>query len=127
MAKYIMRHLLKKKRPAQEFAVDSAGVNSSGGSYMSIGTFDELVSNNIPFQAHVSKQFTEREYDNFKRVIALDKSVLARVKEISKGDPDNKVRLLDVEDPWITGDYHKAFEDIFKGCEALLNELTEEK
>lgn len=126
MAKYIMRHLLKKERPAQEFSVDSAGCNSDGGSFMSIGTFDELVNNNIPFQAHVSKPFTKREYENFKRVIALDSNVFKCAKEISKGDPDNKIRLLEVEDPWITGDYHKAYEEIFKGCAALLNELMEE-
>ncbi|MBR0103905.1 MAG: metallophosphoesterase [Selenomonadaceae bacterium] len=125
MAKYIMRHLLAKAG-LKELSVDSAGCNSNGGSFMSIGTFDELVNNNIPFQAHVSKPFTKREYENFKRVIALDSNVFKSVKEISKGDPDNKIRRLEVEDPWITGDYHKAYEEIFKGCAALLNELTEE-
>lgn len=125
MAKYIMRHLLAKAG-LKEVSVDSAGCNSDGGSYMSLGSFNELIQNNIPFQTHVSKPFTKREYDNFKRVIALDKNVLARVKEISKGDPDNKVRLLEVEDPWHTGKYPKAYEAIFKGCAALLNELKEE-
>ncbi|MBR6712507.1 MAG: metallophosphoesterase [Selenomonadaceae bacterium] len=125
MAKYIMRHLLAKAG-LKELSVDSAGCNSNGGSFMSIGTFDELVNNNIPFQAHVSKPFTKREYENFKRVIALDSNVFKSVKEISKGDTDNKVRLLEVEDPWITGNYHKAYKEIFKGCAALLNELTEE-
>ena len=125
MAKYIMRHLLAKAR-LKEVSVDSAGCNSDGGSYMSRGAFNELIENNIPFQTHVSKPFTKREYDNFKRVIALDKAVLARVKKVSKGDPDNKVRLLEVEDPWDTGDFPKAYAAIFKGCEVLLNELTEE-
>ncbi len=30
----------------------------------------------------------------------------------------------DVADPWYTGDFEEAFQDILEGCEAMLNELS---
>lgn len=124
MAKYIMRHLLRSARLDKDILVDSAGCNTEGGSYMSRGAFNELIQNNIPFDTHISKTFTQREYQNFKRVVALDMDVFNRVKEISGGDPDKKIRLIEVEDPWYTGNYHKAYEVILKGCETLLKEFN---
>ena len=43
-------------------------------------------------------------------------------------DPEGKVHLLmsytgtgrDVADPWYTGDFETAFQDILTGCEAML-------
>ena len=126
MAKYIMRYLLALNG-LKEILVDSAGTKVNGGSYMSYGAFNALKLNNIPCKTHISKPFTLREYNNFKYVIAMDKGVLKRVKEISCGDPDNKIHLIEVEDPWGTGDYSKAYSDIFKGCVAFLKELAFQK
>lgn len=48
------------------------------------------------------------------------------------GDPQNKVfRLLeftgenrDVADPWYTGNFDKAYDDILKGCKAFLENVN---
>ena len=82
----------------------------------------ELEDNGINFQTHISKPFTEREYKNFKLVVALDRNAFERAKEISDGDPNKKIRLLEVEDLFVTGDYEKAYKEIFKICENILKE-----
>ena len=50
------------------------------------------------------------------------------LQRIIPDDPQKKIHLLmsytgsgrDVADPWYTGDFEKAFQDILEGCEAIL-------
>lgn len=126
MAKYIMRHLTGNK-----ILIESAGCDAGGG-YISNEACEVLAKNNIAPNLHISKPFTAHEYQNYKRVIALDKEILAQAKKISGGDPDNKIRLfkddngneIAVDDPYITGDYDKAYAEIYRGCRTLLKELA---
>ncbi len=126
MAKYIMRHLTGNK-----ILVESAGCDAGGG-YMTYEASEVLKRNGIEFSFHVSKPFTAREYQNYKKVIALDKEILAQAKKFSGSDPDNKIRLFKgdngneivVDDPYITGDYDKAYAEIYRGCQTLLKELA---
>ena len=131
MAKYIMRHLLAQKDLSGNVLVDSAGCGTHGGSQMSRKAQVILDKERIPRDAHVSKQFTRKEYDKFKCIIALDEYILLNAKIISKGDPDNKIRLftdadgyrLSVEDPYPDGDYWKTYKNIRIGCSSLIDEL----
>ena len=55
--------------------------------------------------------------------------------EIICGDPQHKTALLmaytgearEIEDPWYTGRYDVVYDEINAGCEALLNELEQER
>ena len=131
MAKYIMRHMLAEKNLSDKFVVDSAGCNTYGGAPLSKGAREMLSKYHIPFGAHISKPFNEREYRKFKCVIALDEDMLRLAKKKSGGDPDNKIRLftdlegheLNIDDPFYTNDYEKAYAAIKLGCMALLTEL----
>ena len=57
---------------------------------------------------------------------------LAAMRRICGGDPAGKMhRLLDytarpadIADPWYTGDFDAAWNDIESGCRALLGQLT---
>ena len=127
MAKYIMQHLTSNK-----ILIESAGCDADGGYYISNEAYEVLAKDNIVPNFHISKPFTAREYQNYKRVIALDREILERAKKISGGDPDNKIRLLKddngnefvVNDPYITRDYDKAYAEIYRGCRTLLKELA---
>ena len=56
----------------------------------------------------------------------------AAAPETRHGDPAEKIRMLkdfggkkiNVDDPWCSGDYAKAYEEIFIGCSELLKELS---
>lgn len=135
MAKYIMRHLLKTARLADKIFIDSAGYDEDcGGFFMSSGACEALENNGVGFRTHISKPFAIREYQNFKCVVALNRAIKEKLIAISRGDPDKKIRLLkdadgneiDVVDPFGTGDYEKAYADILRGCEVLLNEIRKE-
>ena len=73
-----------------------------------------------------------REYDLF---VGMDSRNIRNMNIMLGGDPDGKVlRLLDltecsgdVADPWYTGDFRATYEDITRGCEALLEFLLSKK
>ena len=58
----------------------------------------------------------------------MDASNFRLIKHIIPSDPDGKIHLLmsytgtgrNVADPWYTGDFETAFQDILEGCEAML-------
>ena len=132
MAKYILRHLLAEAGLANKIFVDSAACHARG-SGLSNRAYKTLKSHDIPFDEHVTKNFTPELYKNFQCVIALDKDIFEQVVKISGGDPDKKILMLtdadgkeiDVADPWLTDNYQKAYDDIFRGCEVLLKEIID--
>ena len=133
MAKYIMRNLFEEVGASKKFYVDSSGCKSFSGDIITTEAAEELRKNNIPLEAHKSKPFMQEDYKNFKYIIALDENILEQAKKISGGDPENKIRLLkdfqgneiNVEDPFGTNRYPQAYEKIYLGCSALLEELLQ--
>ncbi len=61
----------------------------------------------------------------------MDSENLRGIRRIIPDDPDSKIRMLlnwsdwprEVADPWYTGDFDKAYEDILEGCAAMLKAL----
>ena len=56
------------------------------------------------------------------------------MRRICGGDPDGKLHLLmeyagrpgaEVADPWYTGDFEAAWQDILAGCRGLLRTLAQ--
>ena len=131
MAKYVMRYLLNQRGLSDKVRIDSAGCKTRGGGCMSKPAQEILDEEHIPFDRHISKTFTPKEYNKFKCIIALDEFMLRQAKKISGGDPENKIRLftdfhgreLNVVDPFHTGNYRAAYENIRLGCLSLLKEI----
>ena len=78
--------------------------------------------------AKTARTVTRADYDRFDAIVCMDSSNLRWLRCIIPDDPQKKVHLLmsytgqgrDVADPWYTGDFETAFQDIFEGCEAML-------
>ena len=67
---------------SEKVLVDSSGCNTWGGGRMSRRACGILDENKIPFDTHISKQFTAQEYKKFKHVIALDKEIFTGCKAL---------------------------------------------
>ena len=73
------------------------------------------------------------EYEKYDVIAVMDDKNLRNIKRYFPDDPDCKIRKLmsfcgtssDVSDPWYSRDFDKAYEDIYKGCRALLEYITE--
>lgn len=121
---------------SDSFHIDSAGEGYNiDGMSMSHGTIDELVAHKIPFDdTRLSRQFEPYDYELFDHIIAMDNENVESLREQTHDDPDRKISLLlsftgedcEIDDPYYTGKYAKAFDEIYRGCEALLEKLLSE-
>ena len=90
-----------------------------------------LRAHGIPFSRRHARQVTRADYDDYDLLIIMEEYNRRNLRRIIPDDPEDKVRTLmsytgrdrDVADPWYTDDFETAYDDILRGCEALLAAL----
>lgn len=130
MAEFVMKHLVALRGLRDRFKICSAGVGYNiAGDPMALGDTEAMDRHGIPYDAsRLSRQFVPEDYSEYDIILAMDKDNYTALMDITGNDPDRKVfKFLsaagedrDVDDPYYTGDFETAYEDIRKGCEALL-------
>jgi len=132
MAEFIMKHLVSQAGRSDEFEIASAAVSTEEiGNDIYPPAKRMLTSQNIPFTHHSARQMTRADYAYYDHIICMDQSNLRWLNYIIPSDSAHTVTLLmqwagkarDVADPWYTGDFEKAYNDILEGCQALLKQL----
>lgn len=131
MAEFIFKALVKAKGIEGQYYIESAAVSTEEtGNPVYPPAKRCLKQHGVWFDnAKCARQVTRADYDRFDRIICMDASNIRLIKRIIPADPEGKIRLLlsyagigrDVADPWYTGDFEEAFQDILRGCEAMLN------
>ena len=131
MAEFIMKALLRAKGLENSYYVDSAAVSTEEiGNPIYPPAKRCLTNHGVIFDAGKrARQVVPEDYDRFDRLVCMDSSNLRWLRRIIHDDPHKKVHLLmsytgagrDVADPWYTGDFETTFQDILRGCEAMLS------
>ncbi len=131
MAEFVLKALVKAKGIEDQYYIDSAAVTTDElGNPIYPPAKRCLSQHGVSFDpAKRARQITRADYDLFDRIICMDASNMRLIRRIIPSDPDGKIHLLmsyagsgrDVADPWYTGDFETAFQDILMGCEAMLN------
>ncbi len=119
MAEAIFRYL------SPESEVSSSGVSSEEqGNDIYPPAKRTLSKHSVPFSSRHAKRITSAEFDYYDLIVALDSS---NYRNLARrfGESDKIIMLLDrdVEDPWYTGDFETAYQDILQGCRNLLAAL----
>ena len=77
-----------------------------------------------------ARQMTKADYNAWDLLVLMDANNRRNALRLLGGDPDNKLRMLgdygaghDVADPWYSGDFETAFDEILRGCRGLLKSL----
>lgn len=126
MAEAVFRKLADDRELGDRFNVSSSGVSSEeSGNDIYPPAKAELRRRGIPFFRRSAKRISDREFEDYDLIIALDRSNLASLRRRFGDSP--KIRMLldrDVDDPWYTDDFATAYDDILKGCERLLDSLA---
>ncbi|MDE5862377.1 MAG: low molecular weight phosphotyrosine protein phosphatase [Ruminococcus sp.] len=138
MAEFIMKKLVSEKELSHEFYITSGATSSETIHYNGIGSpvyppaKAELKKHGIGCDGKLSVQLKKSDYENYDYFIGMDTANIRNMKKIL-GDDKKIYKLLtfagssaDVADPWYTGDFRTAYEDIFSGCTGLLKKLTGE-
>ena len=132
MAEFMFKDMLRKAGREDDFLIESAATSREEiGNDTDPRTKKKLDENGIPYTKRRARQITRQDYDKFDFIIAMDGSNVRDMRSIIGDDIEGKVSLLldhtdekrDVADPWYTGDFDAAYNDIEKGLKALMEEL----
>ena len=132
MAKFMFKDIIAKNGLGTKFIVDSVAVSyEEEGNDMYPPAKDVLKKHGVSFEHHTAHRMQKSDYNKFDYIICMDESNLNNIMRIIGQDPLNKVRRLldfssnprDIDDPWYTGNFEKAYQDITEGLECMLNVL----
>lgn len=133
MAEFIFKDLVKKHRTEGEFEICSAATSTEEiGNPVYPPARAKLAEHGISCKGKTAVQMTESDYDRYDKIIAMDRYNLRNMQRFVGNDEKNKVSLImdytdrrgDVADPWYTGDFDTAWNDILDGCIGLYAALT---
>lgn len=116
---------------------DKIKVASSATSFEEVGNqiyppaARKLKEEGVEVLAHRAVRITPKDAKEFDYIVCAEERNVRAVKQIV-GDADNVYRLLDfstnprdIADPWWTGNFDVTYDDVFDGCESLLNHIVQ--
>ena len=151
MAEFVMKKLVQdlpatSARTAADFEIASAATSTEEiGNPVYPPARRMLASHGIDCSGKTARQMTVADYNHYDYIVLMDQNNLRNLRWILPRDiyereigaaTDNskphKVSLLmdwahksrDVADPWYTGDFETAYNDIDTACRAILQTLT---
>lgn len=133
MAESVFNHMIKTENIEDQFLVNSSATSREEiGNPVHHGTVRKLQSLNIPVTPHRATQITEKDFEEYDYIIAMDENNMGNLKRM--GAPMDKTSKLlefagstrDIADPWYTGNFDETYEDIEKGLNGLLDHLRQQ-
>ena len=134
MAEFVMKNILKKLGLENEYTIaSSATSNEEVGNPIYPPAARELKRRGIAFEYRHAVRLQSEDYAKYDLFVLMDDNNIRNISRIFSSDPDRKIcKLLsftgtdrDVADPWFTGLFDKTYDDILKGCIALLSSIDE--
>lgn len=134
MAQCVMQHLADARGLGDVFTIDSAATtNEEIGMPIYPPAREKLKSEGVPIVPHRARKIQAGEQAGWDCIVCMDEENIRHLKRILGPENMGKVRKLmsyvgeqrDVADPWYTGDFDATYNDVVRGCEALLACLTE--
>lgn len=135
MAEFIFRDIVTKKGIEDHFYIASAATSTEEiGNPVYPPARRKLQEHGISCGGKRARQVTRADYEKYDYLLGMEERNILNMKRILGGDPMHKAyRLLDfsssprnIDDPWYSGDFDTAYEDILEGCEAFLDFLGQE-
>ena len=140
MAEMIMRHMVAEAsiECQQSILIDSCATSREEiGNDIYPPAKRCLSAHGVPFSRHAARQITREDYQTFDMILCMEDYNIRNLRrvlgeEIMQQDaqlPQPKIRRLlshDVADPWYTGDFETTYQDLLKGCNALLQQILQD-
>ena len=132
MAEYIMKDLVAKAELSSQFEIASAATSAwEVGNPIYSPASQKLKAHGISCEGKTARQLTQQDYARYDHLIVMDERNLCDTMRLVGNDPEDKISLLmsytdhphDIADPWFTGDFETAWQDILEGCTGLLDKL----
>ena len=132
MAEFVFKDMVAKRGLTDRFEIASAATNTEEiwngvGNPVYPPAREELAKHGISCDGKRAVQLKKSDYDAYDYLIGMDYMNIKNIERMT-GYQGGKIKLLlsfagedrSISDPWYTGDFRKTYEDVVKGCEALL-------
>lgn len=135
MAELILKHLVKERGLEHSFDIKSYGTSDEEeGNPVYPPAKRTLRAHGIEGE-HTARQLSLKDVINSDFVLVMSSSNLLDVLRLTGGEFGGKIFKLmsftknprDVADPWYTGDFERAFVDIYEGVNGFLEYVLKEK
>lgn len=136
MAEFITKKLVKDLGKENEYEIASAATTEDAiisgiGHDIDVRSQRVMNEHGIPFNHRHARKMVKSDYEKYDYIIGMDEENFFDMNHISAGDPERKEykllsfvgSMMDVDDPWYTGDFEAAYQDIYRGCEALIKKI----
>lgn len=130
MAEFVLKDMVKQRGLEQQYEIASAATSREEiGNPVYPPARRKLAEHGIGCAGHHARQMTKYDYSYYDWIICMDHANVRNASRITGGDPQNKICLLldftdrpgqEVADPWYTGDFEAAWQDVLEGCEGLI-------
>ena len=138
MAEFIFKKMIKERGLENEFLVCSSATSTEEiyngrGNPVYPPAREELARHGISCDGKRAVQLTRADYAKYDLFVGMDSANIRNMHYILGSDADKKISKLmeytarggDVADPWYSDRFDIAYRDIYEGCAALLDTLTE--
>ena len=135
MGEFILKDLVEKAGLADRFQIESAATSTEEiGNPVYPPARRKLAQHGIDCAGKTARQLTADDYGRFDLLLGMDRANIRNMTHICGGDPQGKIHLLmeyaghpgrEVADPWYTGDFDAAWDDVLAGCQGLLRKIEE--
>lgn len=138
MAEFIFKALAEKHGMADRFFVASSATSTEEicggiGNPVYPPARAELERHGLSCGGKRAVQLRRGDYDSYDLFVGMDGANIRNMLRIFGGDPAGKVHKLmdytgrggDVADPWYSDRFDVAYRDIYDGCTALFDAVSE--
>ena len=124
--------MVNKRGLGNHFHIASSATSTEEiGNPVHHGTRNKLIQYGISTKGKYAIQLSKKDYDQYDYLIGMDQRNIINMNKIVGSDPENKIKRLldftlegrDIADPWYTGNFDQTYDDIYEGCEALLDHI----
>ena len=136
MAEFITKKIVKDLGKENEYEIASAATTEDAiisgiGHDIDVRSQRVMNEHGIPFNHRQARKMVKSDYEKYDYIIGMDEENFFDMNHISAGDPERKEykllsfagSMMDVDDPWYTGDFEAAYQDIYRGREALIKKI----
>ena len=135
MAEFVMKDLLRQHGLSNRVEVASAATSTwEVGNPVHHGTKSKLAEHGISCKGKTARLLIKADYAAYDYIIGMEQTNMDDMLEMLGGDPQGKLSLLldwtgenrAIADPWYTHNFEATWQDVLRGCTALLAHLARE-
>ena len=134
MGEFIFKDIVRKNGLEDFFEIRSAATSREEiGSDIYPPAKRIMDAHDIPYERRRARQMTLTDCADYDYILLMDQNNIRNYRRMFDTMYMDKVHLLmdytdtpgEVSDPWYTGDFETAYDDIYRGCMGLFQSIIE--